>query len=503
MGVDCGIGLREMILQPDYEEHARLSEGGKFVPLWGEVLADLETPLSAYWKLASSGEPSFLLESVTGGEQVGRYSFLGVGSSRLFRSKGRKFRWVRGEEVQEGELQPGETPLDEVRKCFDPERYGTLDGLPRFTGGAVGLLSYDLVRFFEDLPDTTVDDLQCDDVILLFTDTVVAFDHSRNRIQIITHASSDKGSYKDAVERIQEIASKLSRPLPPLPEVVEREVRWESNMSRDAYESAVERVIEAITAGEGVQIVLSQRLSAPISAHPLHLYRHLRSLNPSPYMYLLRLGDCDVIGASPEILVTLEKGVARVRPIAGTRKRGKTPAEDHQYEQDLLSDEKERAEHIMLVDLGRNDLGRVCEPGSVKVNELMVIERYSHVMHIVSDVTGIVKPPADAFEVFRACFPAGTVTGAPKVRAMEIIDELEPTRRGFYAGAVGYFGFTGNMDMAIAIRTIFLKDGVAHLQAGAGIVYDSKPDREWEECQNKMAGMLEAIRRAHLKEPSW
>ncbi len=492
-----------MILRPSYEEYARLAECGKIVPLWGEILADLETPLSAYWKLASRQEPSFLLESVTGGEQVGRYSFLGAGSPRLFRSKNRKFRWVKGAEIQEGELQIGETPLDEVRKCFSPERYVTFDGLPRFTGGAVGMLSYDLVRFFEKLPDNAVDELQCDDVLLMFTDTVVAFDHSRNRIQIISYASPGGDSYDEATERIKRVASLLSQPLPPLPDVVEQDIQWMSHISRDAYESAVERAIQAITAGEGIQIVLSQRLSAPISAHPLHLYRQLRSLNPSPYMYLLRFGDVDVVGASPEILVTLEKGVARVRPIAGTRKRGQAPAEDRQYEQELLADEKERAEHIMLVDLGRNDLGRVCEPGSVRVNELMIIERYSHVMHLVSDVTGVVKPECDAFDVFRACFPAGTVTGAPKVRAMEIIDELEPTRRGFYAGAVGYFGFTGNMDMAITIRTLFLKDGVAYLQAGAGIVYDSKPDREWEECQNKMAGMREAVQRAHQKEPWW
>lgn len=492
-----------MLIYPNYDEYARLSECGSIVPIRGEVLADLETPLSAYWKLASDGGTSFLLESVTGGEHVGRYSFLGAGAARLFRSKERKFQWVTGNEVLRGKLQPPETPLNEIKKCFSPNKYVVLEDLPRFTGGAVGLLSYDLVRFFEKLPNNTTDDLQCDDVLLMFPDTIVAFDHSRNKIQIISHASHDKNSYEGAIEKIKETIAQITRPLPPLPKVEEQNIIWTSNISRDAYESAVKKVIQAITAGEGVQMVLSQRLSAPISAHPLHLYRQLRSLNPSPYMYLLRFGDCDVVGASPEILVTLEKNIARVRPIAGTRKRGKTPEEDHQYEQELLADEKERAEHIMLVDLGRNDLGRVCKPGSVRVNELMVIERYSHVMHIVSDVSGIVKPECDAFDVFHACFPAGTVTGAPKVRAMEIIDELEPTRRGFYAGAVGYFGFTGNMDMAIAIRTIFIKDGVAHIQAGAGIVYDSKPDQEWEECQNKMAGMIEAVHRAHIKEPWW
>lgn len=408
------------------------------------------------------------------------------------RTKGRS-GWLDGETLT---IADGQTPLDVVRRLVQDCGYARVEGLPPFTGGAVGMLSYDIVRFFERLPDKTVDDLECDDLAMLLCETIVAFDHARNRILVISHADDRPGSYDRAAAEIAAVIQRLRAPLPALPERRGEPPRFTSNMSRDGYEQAVRKTIELIRAGDGVQMVISQRFSTPFHAHPLSLYRALRSLNPSPYMYLLRFGDYDVVGASPEILVTLKDRQVRVRPIAGTRPRGSTEEEDKQLELELLADEKERAEHIMLVDLGRNDIGRIAEPGSVCVNDFMIVERYSHVMHIVSDVTGIARAEMDAFDVFRACFPAGTVSGAPKVRAMEIIEELEPTRRGCYAGAVGYFGFNQDMDMAIAIRTVFLKDGVAHVQAGAGIVFDSVPEREWEECHNKARAVMRAIEMA-------
>lgn len=480
------------MLRPDRHEVEKLARGGKRVPVYAELLADLETPTSAYWKLTHNRKRSFLLESVTGGEALARWSFLGAQSER-----GARFLRTRGRTglLDDGTISiPGdETPLDVLRRLVQDKGYARIEGLPPFTGGAVGMLSYDMVRFFERLPERTLDDLECDDLAMLLYETIVAFDHARNRILVISHADDQPGSYDRAAEEIASAVERLQGPLPPLPTHRGEVPQFTSNMSRDAYEEAVRKTIELIRAGDGVQMVISQRFSAPFHAHPLTLYRALRSLNPSPYMYLLRLGDYDVVGASPEILVTLKDRRVRVRPIAGTRPRGESEEEDLQLERELLADEKERAEHIMLVDLGRNDIGRIAEPGSVCVNDFMVVERYSHVMHIVSDVTGIARKGMDAFDVFRACFPAGTVSGAPKVRAMEIIEELEPTRRGCYAGAVGYFGFNGDMDMAIAIRTVLLKNGIAHVQAGAGIVFDSVPEREWEECQNKARAVMRAI----------
>lgn len=490
------------MLRPDQDDVARLAKGGRRVPVYAELLADLETPTSAYWKLAHDRPRSFLLESVTGGESLARWSFIGVpidarpGASsrraRFLRTRGRVGRL----DEQEVVVPEGKTPLDVLRPLVRDRGYARVEGLPPFTGGAVGMLSYDIVRFFERLPDMTVDDLECDDMAMLLCETTVAFDHARNRILVISHADDQPGSYDSAAAEIASIVERLRSPLPPLPQYRGESPGFTSNMSRDAYEEAVSRTIEYIRAGDGVQMVISQRFSAPVHSHPLSLYRALRSINPSPYMYLLRFGDYDVVGASPEILVTLKDRRVRVRPIAGTRPRGATEEEDKRLEHELLADEKERAEHIMLVDLGRNDIGRIAEPGSVCVNDFMVVERYSHVMHLVSDVTGLAREGLDAFDVLRACFPAGTVSGAPKVRAMEIIEELEPTRRGCYAGAVGYFGFNGDMDMAIAIRTVFLKGGVAHVQAGAGIVFDSVPEREWEECHNKARAVMRAIEMA-------
>ncbi len=471
-----------MKVSPTLDEFRRLAQAGARVPLYTELLADLETPTSAYWKLAHDAEYSFLLESVTGGESLARYSFLGANPARV----------IRVRELTD--------PLLPIKEAVLDRPVARVEGLPRFSGGAVGYVAYDAVRQFENLPADTVDDLECDDACMLLTEDLVAFDHARNRMLIIAHAAGGEDEYTSACNRIASIANKLRGPLPALPSNSRKMPMLEANMTREAYESAVQRTVEYIEAGDGVQVVMSQRLSSPVDSHPVMLYRSLRSINPSPYMYLLRLGDCDVIGASPEVLVTCEDGRARVRPIAGTRPRGRTEDEDRRLEQELLQDEKERAEHLMLVDLGRNDVGRIAKTGTVHVNALMTIEKYSHVIHIVSDVTGEVSDDLDCFDVFRACFPAGTVSGAPKVRAMEIIEELEPTRRGVYAGAVGYFGFNGDMDTAIAIRTILLKNGVAHIQVGAGIVFDSVPQKEWEECNNKAAAVLRAIEAAEMGE---
>jgi anthranilate synthase component 1 len=467
----------------------RWARQGFRVPVYAELLADLETPTSAYWKLSHDSHCSFLLESVTGGESLGRWSYIGAGPRQVVRTK--DTRGMRnGEEFQ---IPDGETPLDTLRRLVADRPYRTVEGLPPFTGGAVGMLAYDLVRFFERLPTLAEDDLRADDVAMMLTDTVVAFDHARNRILVISHVTDEEGSWERAEAAISETLSRLQGPLPPIPAHQGDPPQFSANQSRDRFEEIVAKTIQLIREGDGVQMVLSQRFSAPVRSHPLSIYRALRSLNPSPYMYLLRFGDFDVIGASPEILVSLKGRTARVRPIAGTRPRGTDDEEDRRLEEELLADEKERAEHIMLVDLGRNDIGRIAKPGTVQVNEFMVIEKYSHVMHIVSDVTGTVREGLDAFDVLRACFPAGTVTGAPKVRAMEIIEEFEPTRRGCYAGAVGYFGFNGEMDTAIAIRTIYSAGGVAHVQGGAGIVFDSVPEREYQECLNKAKAVMKAI----------
>ena len=465
------------MFQSSATEVEPLVREGKRVPVYAEILADLETPTSAYWKLASGEEHSFLLESVTGGERLARYSFIGARPRETFQGR----------------------ELGELKTLLTDRPYVRSEGLPSFTGGAVGTLAYDLVRSFESLPDANPDDLGVPDVFMMTFDQVVAFDHAKNRILVIDHVDTPDG-YKAATQRITATIAKLREPMPALPQQGHAEVSFRANVSRDAFEDSVRKTVDYIRAGDGVQMVLSQRFSAHVTAHPVSIYRALRSLNPSPYMYLLRCGSFDVIGASPEALVTVSGESVRVRPIAGTRPRGSTEAEDSLLAQELLADEKERAEHIMLVDLGRNDVGRIAQAGSVKVGELMAIERYSHVMHIVSEVTGSLKPGLDAFDAVRACFPAGTVSGAPKVRAMEIIDELETERRGLYAGAVGYFGYDGDMDLAIAIRTILLKDGKAHVQAGAGIVFDSVPEREWEECRAKAAAVIRAVEMAEAGE---
>ena len=486
---------------PSKEEFVRRSQSGNLVPVYREILADMETPVSAYQKIAR-GKYSFLLESVEGGERLARYSFLGTDPFIIFKSKGREVQIVERWRADKIRLEDGQDPLRILKDLLS--RYQWVDDpeLPRFCGGAVGYIGYDTVRFFEKLPDRTADDLGVPDCFFVFTDTLVVFDHLKHRMKVVCNpeVGSDPGTTYDlAVEKIDEIVARLRQANPPTssPEARKgRKAKPSSNMTHQEYERAVAAAKEYIKAGDIIQVVLSQRLSVPLKADPFNVYRALRSINPSPYMYYLNYEDIKLIGSSPEILVTEDRGVVTTRPLAGTRPRGKNEAEDLALEKELLADEKERAEHIMLVDLGRNDVGRVCEYGSVSVDELMVIERYSHVMHIVSNVRGQLAKGKDQFDVLRATFPAGTLSGAPKIRAMEIIEELEPTKRGTYGGAIGYFSFSGNMDTCITIRTILVKDGTAYMQAGAGIVADSVPENEHRECMNKAGALLKAIEMA-------
>jgi len=484
------------MLVPSKDQFLAQTGGKRPMAVYRDVLADVETPLSAYWKLARNEIYSFLLESVTGGEQVSRYSVLGIRPKLVLRSKNGEVRRIRYGHEEREQLAPGQDPLDVLKAAMLQEEPVHVPGFPTFAGGAVGLLSYDVVRFFERLPDSTTDDLQVDDMAMMLADTVVVFDHAKNIIRIIVMTDGSASSYDEAETEINRITKKLSEPLPPLPQGVYPAHPVESNVTKEQFEGMVTKMIEYITQGDGIQMVPAQRFTTQSDSHPMTVYRALRSINPSPYMFLLRFGDFDLVGASPELLVSLHDSKARVRPIAGTRWRGQDEEEDNALATELLADEKERAEHIMLVDLGRNDLGRVCDYGSVHVNELMVIERYSHVMHIVSDVTGSLSSGKDAFDLFRACHPAGTVSGAPKVRAMEIIDEVEPTRRGSYAGSVAFFSHSGDLDSCIAIRTIYLKDGIAHVQAGGGVVYDSVPEKEYIESCNKAKASLRAIEMA-------
>jgi anthranilate synthase component I len=490
------------MIVPDREQFLARALRGNLVPVYREILADRLTPVSAFERLVATEPPesngyAFLLESVEGGERIGRYSILGSNPSLIFRSKGARAEITESGVTRQVEFAPGEDPLSHVKGLLGRYTYVPSPDLPRFSGGAVGFLAYDIVRFFERLPDNNPDELNVGDACLLFTDTLLIFDHVRHRVKVLcnAHVTADAGAAYDlALAKIEALSARVRTPVAEtVPPREPRSVTVESLWARPEYEAAVGRCREYILAGDAFQIVLSQRFKVEFGAPPFDLYRALRSVNPSPYMYYLSLGDRKVIGTSPEILVSVEKRTARLRPIAGTRPRGGDAEEDQRLERELLADEKERAEHIMLVDLSRNDLGRVCEYGTVRVNELMIIERYSHVMHIVSDVTGTLRPDKDVFDVLRACFPHGTVSGAPKVRAMEIIDEQEPTRRGLYAGSVGYFSYSGDMDMAIAIRTMLVDGQTAYLQAGGGLVADSVPANEYAECINKARALVSAI----------
>lgn len=486
---------------PSKEEFIRRSHDGNLVPVYREILADMETPVSAYRKIAR-GKYSFLLESVEGGEHLARYSFIGTDPFLVFKSKDHDVYIVERWRADKIRLEPDQDPLHILKELLG--RYTWVDDpeLPRFCGGAVGYIGYDTVRFFEKLPDGTEDDLNVPDCFFIFTDILVIFDHLKHRIKVVCNpevGSDPCTTYNLAIEKIDDVVDRLRHTQIPLDQSGAGSSTAEAptaNMTRDQYEQAVIKAKEYIKAGDIIQVVLSQRLSKPLHADPFNVYRALRSVNPSPYMYYLSFDDIKLIGSSPEILVTEDRGTVTTRPIAGTRPRGKSQDDDAALERELQADEKERAEHIMLVDLGRNDIGRVCEFGSVNVDELMVIEKYSHVMHLVSNVRGRLAPGKDQFDVLRATFPAGTLTGAPKIRAMEIIDELEPTKRGTYGGAIGYFSFSGNMDTCITIRTILVKNGIAYMQAGAGIVADSVPAAEYQECMNKAGALLKAIEMA-------
>ena len=481
------------MLTPSLDEYRKLQLNGHSIAVYQDIRADIETPVSAYWKLAHDQVYSFLLESVTGGEQLARYSILGVTPKKVIRCKNGKGRMVTGSTETPFELADGEDPLDVLKRELDGVDPIPLPGLKHFLGGAVGLMAYDIVRYFEKLPDSCVDDLNVDDLAMMITDHVVVFDHVKNIIRVLVMADGSDASYHEAERKIQWVIDRLAQPLPTLPKGAIEAPVLSANQRQEDFEGNVRTMKEYLRRGDGQQMVPSLRFQAEPVTDPLSIYRALRSINPSPYMFLLQFGDFELIGASPEIMVSLHDGSARVRPIAGTRWRGQSEEEDQRLAEELLADEKERAEHIMLVDLGRNDIGRVAQWGSVKVNDLMVIEKYSHVMHIVSDVTGQLRDEFDAYDLIRATVPAGTTSGSPKVHAMEIIDELEPTRRGAYAGTVGVIGFDGNMDTCIALRTIFKRGSKAYVQAGCGVVYDSDPTAEYVEAQNKAKACLKAI----------
>ena len=471
---------------PSKEEFIKLLKQGNLIPVFTEIIADLETPLSAFMKI-SDGKYSYLLESVEGGEKIARYSFLGANPLVVFKSDGKS------------------DPLLHIKKIMSKYKFVPLKGLPRFCGGMVGYLGYDAVRFFEKIPDKNKDELKLPQALFVMTDTFLIFDHVNHSIKIVALAHVKKNAaqaYDKAIKDIERLKAKLKKPLSvrkskvksnPLTGAGKAKVKIESNFTKEEYESLVEKAKEYIKAGDIIQVVPSQRFKVKITAKPLDIYRALRSVNPSPYMFYLQFDKIKIAGSSPEVMVRCEDGNIELRPIAGTRPRGKNEEDDKRLGKELLKDAKERAEHIMLVDLGRNDVGRVANFKSVDVDELMVIERYSHVMHIVSNVIGKLKKGKDVFDVVRAAFPAGTVSGAPKIRAMEIIDELENTKRGLYAGAIGYFSFSGNMDTCIAIRTILIKNGTAYIQAGGGVVSDSVPATEYQETVNKAKAMVKAI----------
>jgi anthranilate synthase component 1 len=494
-----------MAFVPDRTAFLELTRRGRLAFVYREVLADTDTPVSAYAKLGR-GPYSFLLESVVGGEKWAAYSFVGVRPRAVVRA--------RGEEIEV--LAPGDGGVFRVTeraRSADPVRYlddylarlspAVPPGLPRFFGGAVGWLAYDVVRSFERLPGLKPDDLGVPELCFAITDTVVIFDNLRGTLKVVAAAEVGEGidagrAYDDACARIDAVLERLARPTPALrpllPALATPPSPPRSTVSKDAYEAGVRRIQEYILAGDAFQVVYSQRFEVPRGdVDPFDVYRALRVTNPSPYMFHLEFPEAIVTGASPETLVRLEAGDVEVRPIAGTRKRGATPDEDAALEAELRADPKERAEHVMLIDLGRNDVGRVSEPGTVRVDEVMTVERYSHVMHLVSNVRGRVAAGTRPGDVVRAAFPAGTLSGAPKIRAMEIIEEMEPARRGIYGGAVGYVSYTGNLDLAIAIRTLVTKGDTIHVQAGAGIVADSRPEAEHAECVSKARAVVSAV----------
>ncbi len=472
-------------------------QGYNRIPVCREILADTETPLSTYLKLADT-DYTYLFESVHGGEQWGRYSMIGLACQTIVKIYGNVIILEKdGEEVESFEHPQPLRWIDEFKACYNvPE----MKGLPRFNGGLVGYFGYETIAYIEPKlkPSDKPDELDCPDILLMVSEEILVFDNLSGKVMLMTHVNPETHhAYQKAQMRLDALVKQLrelkaSPPIHPNPKTV-NDSDFISEFTEEGFKQAVLKAKDYIVEGDIMQVVLSQRLSIPYTASPLNLYRALRSLNPSPYMYYLNLGDFYVVGSSPEILVRLEDDMVTVRPIAGTRPRGATPDEDKQLEKDLLADPKELAEHLMLIDLGRNDAGRVSKIGSVKLTENMLVERYSHVMHIVSNVIGELKPGHDAFDVLAATFPAGTVSGAPKIRAMEIIDELEPVKRGVYSGAIGYISWSGNLDTAIAIRTAVIKNDRLYIQAGAGIVHDSIPQNEWDETMNKARAIFKAV----------
>ncbi|MBM9538513.1 anthranilate synthase component I [Desulfobulbus alkaliphilus] len=469
------------------------------VPVYRTIITDLDTPLTIFAKVAGNDPHAFLFESMEGGEKWGRYSFIGLDPLMTCTSEGDRMRVCYPGRDDVDDERTGVNPMEELKKLLASFAVSTSPGLPRFFGGAVGFLGYDMVRFMENIPDRHPS-LGLPDSSFMVPGIVLIHDSVQQNLTVVCNVWKGEGDesnqmYHRACERIEQIISQLRGPIPVSvfqDEQVESH-QFSANMDEAEFTAMVDRAKEYILAGDIIQVVLSQRFHTTLQVSPFTLYRALRHINPSPYLFYLRQGDILLIGSSPEILVRLEDGDIELRPIAGTRKRGATPAEDLAMEEELLADPKERAEHLMLVDLGRNDVGRVAANGSVVVRDLLIIERYSHVMHIVSGVHGTLRPGLDQFDVIQACFPAGTVSGAPKIRAMEIIDELENSRRGPYAGAVGYFGFSGNMDFCITIRTFLIHGQDLSIQAGAGIVADSDPQKEYEETINKAMGLRRAV----------
>lgn len=488
--------------RPDFESFARLAGQAPCVPVYRQLTGDGLTPVNAFLKVARPGA-SFLFESVVGGEKVGRFSFLGTEPFVTFEARGERVAIAEASRPGEAEIRTSADPFRDLQELIDRYRAVHLPGLPRFCGGAVGYAAYDSVRYTERLPDAPPDDRGLPDLAFGMYDRMVVFDHIRKTVLVVAQAflegaGSAREAYDRAAARVDELVERLSAPGPELPPCdidTDRPVTLNpaSNLSRAQYEEIVRRCQEYIKSGDIFQVVPSQRFAVPTTAASFDIYRVLRVVNPSPFLFYLPFEGFSLIGCSPEILVRVEDGEVTIRPIAGTRRRGVDEAEDRALAEELLADPKERAEHIMLVDLGRNDVGRVAEPSTVRLTELMTVERYSHVMHITSNVQGRLAEGKTAFDALRAGLPAGTVSGAPKVRAMEIIDEMEPQRRGPYGGAVGYIDFTGNMDTCIALRTIVLKDGTAYVQAGGGVVYDSVPAAEYEETVNKSRGLVKAI----------
>jgi len=487
------------MIQPDYRTFCRLARQGNLVPVYDTVTTDLLTPVSAYLRLARDARYAFLLESVEGGEKIARYTFLGANPLEIF-------RYTRGACIIEGQGRlhwEQANPIEFLRHRIARYRPVRVPGLPPLVAGAIGYFAYDMVRLVERIPARARDDMGLDDAVLMFYLGLLAFDHVQRRLWIVRNVFTEgpgslRAQYDAAVREIARTRRALEQPLAPR-RAARRAgpLRTTSNIPKPRYLASVRKAKRYIRAGDIFQVVLSQRFAARTKADPFEIYRALRVVNPSPYMYFLRLGDVTVVGSSPEMLVKIQGREAFYRPIAGTRPRGRDEKEDQRLEAELVADPKERAEHIMLVDLGRNDLGRVCEYGSVQVERLMFIERYSHVMHLVSSLRGRLRPDVDCFDALMACFPAGTVSGAPKVRAMEIIDELEPTRRGIYAGGILYLDFSGNLDSCIAIRTLVAKGGKAYVQAGGGVVADSVPEREYQETVNKARALLTALEAAY------